>query len=58
MGLTDIQKRLNEFSQQLDLVNQACESCKELIEKLKQEDKEGELDSFGGFDPAALSYKF
>ncbi len=58
MDLMDIQKRLNDFSQKLDLVNQAHESCKEVIERLKQEDKEGDLDSFGGFDPAELIYEF
>jgi len=58
MDLMDIQKRLNEFSQKLDLVNQALERCKEVIERLKLEDKEGDLDSFGGFDPAELIFEF
>jgi hypothetical protein len=57
MEINIIQQKLREFSDKLDLVNQARQSCSNVITKLVNEDK-GDLETIGGFDPSELIYEF
>ena len=57
MELSSIQQKLKEFSENLDLVNQARKSCSEVIINLVNEAK-GDLKTIGGFHPSELIYEF
>jgi hypothetical protein len=57
MELSTIKQKLKDFSDKLDLVNQARESCLNVITKLVNEDK-GDLATIGGFYPSELIYEF